>query len=341
MAKREPKEAYLYEKLTENKVRCYLCHHRCLIKDGDVGICQVRRNEGGALYSLVYGLTIARNIDPIEKKPLFHFYPGSECLSIATVGCNFQCPWCQNWQISQMVRDYGKIAGEWFPPEEVVKTAKRYNVSSISYTYTEPTIFFEYCYDTAKLAMKEGILNNFVSNGYMTPEAVEMIKPYLQAINVDLKAFSKEVYAKFMRAKLDGVLETIRALNSAGIWVEITTLVIPGLNDDEAQLHGCAEFIASVDKAIPWHVSRYHPDYKYDDSPATPLATLLRAREIGKSAGLRYVYSGNVPGDEGEHTFCSNCGELLIQRWGFSILKNKIKDARCPSCKTTIHGIGL
>lgn len=341
MTKRKPKEAYLYEKLADGKVQCHLCHHRCFIKDGDVGICQVRRNEGGTLYSLVYGLTIAKNIDPIEKKPLFHFYPGSDCLSIATVGCNFQCPWCQNWQISQMVRDHGKIVGEYFPPEEVVKTAKRYNCRSISYTYTEPTIYFEYAYDTARLAMEEGIYNNFVSNGYMTPEAVEMIKPYLQAINVDLKAFSKEVYKKFPRANLEKVLETIRTLHSAGIWVEITTLIVPGLNDDFEQLSALAEFIVQVDKAIPWHVTRYHPDYRYSSSPPTPIATLRRAREIGMEKGLRYVYTGNVPGEEGENTYCYNCGNLLIQRWGFSISKKNIKDGKCTKCGTRIDGIGM
>ncbi len=341
MEKRELKEAYLYEKLPANKVRCHLCHHRCLIHEGGTGICQVRQNRGGILYSLVYGLTIAKNIDPIEKKPLFHFFPGSKCLSVATVGCNFQCPWCQNWHISQMVRNDGEIAGEWFPPEEVVNTAKRYNVQSISFTYTEPTIFFEFAYDTAKLATQQGILNNFVSNGYMTPEAIEMIKPYLQAINVDLKAFSKEVYTNYIKAKLDGVLETIRALKNAGIWVEITTLIVPGLNDNELQLRGCAEFIASVDRAIPWHVSRYHPDYRYHSAPATPIATLQRARRIGIEAGLYYVYTGNIPGDEGEHTFCYNCGKLLIQRFGFSLLQYNIKDAHCPQCKVAIHGLGL
>ncbi|MCX7765343.1 MAG: radical SAM protein, partial [Candidatus Sumerlaeia bacterium] len=216
-----------------------------------------------------------------------------------------------------------------------------YKVRSVSYTYTEPTIFFEYAYDTAKLATQEGILNNFVSNGYMTPEAIEMIKPYLQAINVDLKAFSKDVYVNYIKAKLDGVLESIRALKTAGIWVEITTLIIPGLNDDEVQLRDCAEFIASVDRAIPWHVSRYHPDYRYHSAPATPVSTLQRARRIGIESGLYYVYTGNIPGDEGENTFCYNCGKLLIQRFGFSILQKNIQDAHCPQCKTAIHGVGL
>ncbi len=335
------KEAYLYEKLPDNKVHCNLCHHRCTIDEGDVGICKVRKNEGGTLYSLVYGKTIAHNVDPIEKKPLFHFFPGSRCLSIATVGCNFKCPWCQNWQISQMVSDHGRIAGEWFPPEDVVSMAQRHKCTSISYTYTEPTIFFEYAYDSAKLATEKGLYNNFVSNGYMTPEAVEMIAPYLNGINVDLKAFDKEVYSKQIKARLDKVLETIQVLHDAGIWLEITTLIVPELNDDEEQLTALAEFIASVDTAIPWHISRFHPNYHHTDSYPTPIDTIRRAREIGKKAGLRYIYTGNVPGDEGEHSHCYKCGALLIERWGFSIRSNNIENGVCPECNTPFDGFGI
>ncbi len=339
--KREVREAYLYEKLSNNKVRCNLCHHRCIIKDGESGICRVRKNEGGTLYTLVYGLTIAKHIDPIEKKPLYHFYPGSDSLSIATVGCNFVCPWCQNWQIAQMVRDSGRLRGEWLPPEEVVATAKRAGCRSISYTYTEPTIFFEYAYDTAKLAVEEGIENTFVSNGYMTPEAVEMIKPYLQAINVDLKAFSKEVYSKTIGGRLDRVLETIRTLKKAGIWLELTTLIVPNMNDDEAQLKGIVDFIADVDVSIPWHISRYHPAYKYSTPPATPVETLHKARDLAKEAGLRYIYIGNIHDETGGDTYCYKCGRLLIKRWGFTISQNHIEDSKCPTCGTRIDGVGL
>jgi pyruvate formate lyase activating enzyme len=332
------KEAMLYEKLEGNRVHCNLCNHRCTINDGELGLCKVRENRGGTLYSLVYGRSISQNVDPIEKKPLFHFQPGSTSLSIATVGCNFACEFCQNYSISQVVRDHGEIFGEDFPPEAVVKTAKRSGCKSISYTYTEPTIFMEYAYDIARLATGEGIRNVFVSNGYMTPEAIEVIKPYLDGINVDLKAFKEETYARVMKASLKKLLDSIRKIKEAGIWMEITTLIIPTMNDSPAELAQIAEFIASLGVETPWHVSRFHPMYRWTHISATPVSTLKRAVEIGREKGLRYVYSGNVPGDENENTHCYKCGDLLIQRFGFSILKYRLRNGACPKCGTPLDG---
>ncbi|MDY6843533.1 MAG: AmmeMemoRadiSam system radical SAM enzyme [Thermodesulfobacteriota bacterium] len=335
------KEALFYEKLGEHKVQCNLCNHRCTILSGKVGICGVRENRNGILYSLVYGKTITENVDPIEKKPLFHFYPGSKAFSIATVGCNFKCSHCQNSDISQMPRDAREIVGRDISPQDVVSLAKRYGCTSISYTYTEPTIFFEFVYDTAILAKKEGISNNFVTNGYITKEALQYIRPFLDAANIDLKSFSSEFYQKICGAKLEPVLDSIKLYKELGIWVELTTLIIPNYNDSEDELSRIAEFIKELGVETPWHVTRFHPTFRLKDQPHTPVTTLKRAREIGLSAGLRYVYEGNVPGEGGENTYCYHCKELLIERRGFSILKNSIANSRCPECASVIDGIGM
>lgn len=333
------KEAMLYSPKEGGKVYCFLCQHLCLVAPSKFGICGVRQNRDGKLYSQVYGEVIAAHVDPIEKKPLFHFLPGSTSFSIATVGCNFRCPFCQNWQISQASKRTGKgLSGETFSPEEIVRAAKRQGCLSISYTYTEPTIFFEYAYDTAKLAKEQGLANNFVTNGFMTPEALQAIKPYLDACNVDLKSFSENFYKQMCRARLEPVLESIRLMRELGIWVEVTTLVIPGQNDSEEELTQIARFIAGVDSDIPWHISRYHPDYKYDSSPATPVETLRRALAIGKREGLRYLYLGNVWG-EPEDTFCPRCQKLLIRRRGFGVHDFRLKDSACPYCGEAIAGI--
>ena len=293
------REAMFYERLEGNLVKCNLCSHRCRIPESKRGVCGVRENRDGTLYSLVYGRAVAQAVDPIEKKPLFHFYPGSRIFSIATVGCNFRCLNCQNYDISQMPREYGSIIGESLLPEEIVEKAKRYGCRSIAYTYTEPTVFFEYAYETAKLASKEGIKNVFVTNGYITEEALRELAPYLDAANIDLKGFSEEFYRKVCGARLEPVLESIKLHRELGIWVEVTTLIIPTLNDSEEVLKGIAEFISGVGEDIPWHVSRFYPAYKLIDLPPTPPETLRKARKIGLEAGLRYVYQGNVPG-EGE-----------------------------------------
>ncbi len=336
------KEAMLYEKLEDLQVRCNLCAHRCLIKDGKRGICLVRENREGTLYTLVYGRTISQAVDPVEKKPLFNFYPGTTAFSIATVGCNFRCQFCQNWEISQVVRDEHLIMGREATPEQLVANAKRYGCRSIAYTYTEPTIFTEYAYDTAKLAHEAGIANIYVTNGYMTEEMLEVFAPYLDAANVDLKAWSDEFYRKYCGARLQPVLDSLKKMKELGIWVEVTTLVIPTLNDSDEELRHIAEFIAQeLGVETPWHISRFYPHYKLTDKPPTPIATLNRAREIGMAAGLRYVYQGNVPGSQGENTFCYNCGKLLIGRYGYRIMEYHIKGSKCVHCGAQIDGVGM
>ncbi len=337
-------EAMLYTKEEDKKVSCRLCRHGCRISEGGYGICQVRYNDGGKLYSIFYAKPVTIAVDPIEKKPLFHYKPGTQALSLATPGCNFRCEFCQNWEISQYRAEgspYAINLSE-VPPESVVSKAKAKKCASISYTYTEPTIFFEYAYDIAKLAVKEGIGNNFVTNGYMTREALDTIHPNLHAANVDLKAFRKDTYRKVMKAQLDGVLDSIKYMKQLGIWVEVTTLVVPGMNDDPAELKDIANFIVENGREIPWHISRFHPHYHMDDASPTPLGTLKMAHDIGREAGLRYVYLGNVPGDPTENTYCYNCNELLIERTGFFVRSNKITNkGTCASCKAVIDGVDL
>ncbi|MBI4633433.1 MAG: AmmeMemoRadiSam system radical SAM enzyme [Deltaproteobacteria bacterium] len=333
------REALLYEKKDGGDVECRLCAHTCRIKPSKRGLCGVRENRKGALYTLVYGVLIARNADPIEKKPLFHLYPGSRSYSVATVGCNFRCTFCQNHDISQFPRERGDIAGREVTPAQIVEDAVNSGCRTISYTYTEPTIYFEYAYDTAVLAREKGLGNVFVTNGYMTKEALTMIAPYLDAANVDLKSFQDDFYRKMCGARLQPVLDSLRTMKDLGIWVEVTTLLIPSLNDEEDELRHIAGFIRSLGAETPWHVSRFHPQYKMTDLPLTPARTVQKAVQIGKESGLKYVYSGNIPGDDGEKTFCSHCGEMLIDRYGFSIRKQNISGAACPRCRTPLEGI--
>jgi len=334
-------EAYLYERLENDKVKCKLCSHRCVIKDGGRGICGVRENAGGSLQTLVYGKLIARNIDPVEKKPLFHFLPGTLSYSIATVGCNFRCRFCQNADIAQMPTDRsGMIMGETCRPSSVVDAALRAGCQSISYTYTEPTVYFEFAYETAKLAADQGLRNVFVTNGYMTAEALEMIHPHLDAANVDLKAFSDNYYQEQCGARLKHVQASLKLMKTLGIFVEVTTLIVPGLNDDSAELKKLAAFIAQdLGADTPWHISRFHPTYKLTDRPPTPVKTLLTAREIGVKAGLRYVYTGNVPGHAAENTFCASCGEMVIERVGFQVGKLQVRNGSCVHCGALIDGV--
>lgn len=334
------KEALLYRRLQNDKVSCFLCSHRCLIADGHFGICQARQNKGGRLYTLAYGEVCAANIDPIEKKPIFHMLPGSKSYSFAALGCNFRCGFCQNWRISQK-KEADKLGTNLEPksPEKIVSEALRYKCQSISYTYSEPTIFFEYALETAKLAKEKGLYNIFVTNGYMTAEAVEMIKPYLDAANVDLKSFNDENYRKICGGRLQPILETISLMRRLNIWIEITTLVIPGFNDSTIELKNIAGFLSGVGKEIPWHISRFHPDYKIMDKESTSLVKLKEAYTIGKNAGLRYVYIGNVL--EEEKTYCHNCGQSLISRGGFTVIKNILKEGSCPGCNTVLDGIAL
>lgn len=333
------KEALLYEKLQNNLVHCYLCSHHCRIGEEKFGFCGVRENIEGTLYTHAYGKVVAAHIDPIEKKPLYHFFPGSFSFSIATIGCNFRCGFCQNWEISQSsFREGGNLGGQEMTPQEIVNEALRNKCRSISYTYTEPTIFFEYAFDTAKLAKGEGLYNNFVTNGYMTKECIETIKPYLDAANVDLKFFKDSSYKKVCAGTLQPVLDSIRLMHELGIWVEITTLVIPGENDSDEELSGIADFIAAVDKNIPWHVSRFHPDYKITHRHPTPEATLERAQGIGIKAGLKFIYAGNVYG-WGNDTYCLNCKELLIKREVFTVLECNIEKGKCTHCNAVVPGV--
>jgi pyruvate formate lyase activating enzyme len=291
-------EALLYDKLKSKKVKCNLCNHHCLISLGKRGICGIRENKDGKLYSLVYGKAIAENIDPIEKKPFYHFLPGTLSLSIATVGCNFRCIHCQNAEISQITKEKPEdveILGKDLPPEKVIQGALDNNCPSISYTYTEPTIFLEYALDCMKLAKDKGLKNNWVSNGYMTKEALDLISSYLDAINVDLKAFTEKFYQEICGARLKPVLENLKDIKKRKIHLEVTTLIIPEKNDSEKELKKIAEFIKKeLGIDTPWHVSRFFPYYKLDHILPTPVEKINQVVEIGKAVGLKHVYAGNI-----------------------------------------------
>jgi pyruvate formate lyase activating enzyme len=334
-------EAVLYSRLDEDRVRCDLCSHRCVIEPGKTGICGVRMNQAGTLHSLVYGLAASAGIDPIEKKPIFHCLPGHDSFSFAAVGCNFQCSFCQNHSISQ-VRGCG-ISGQDAPPELLVQTALERGCRSISCTYTEPTVFFEYAADVCRRARAVGLHTVFVTNGFMTEEALEYLDGTLTCANVDLKAFSEKTYRTVMGGRLRPVLETLEEMKRRGIWVEVTTLVIPGLNDSEDELREIAGFISgTLGSETPWHVSRYHPDHRYRVSAATPASVIHRAVDLGIEAGLRYVYCGNLPGEDRESTYCWNCGALLIRRVGFTVRENLVSaDSKCSECGARVDGIGM
>ena len=337
------KEAVLWEPAEGQKVQCRLCSFRCRIGAGKLGHCNVRKNIGGKLYSLNYDKVCATNVDPIEKKPMYHFQPGSRSFSIAAVGCNFRCEFCQNWQISQAALETGRIDGEAITPEQIVEAAVRSGCKSIAYTYTEPTIFMELCNDCARPAKERGLANVFVSNGYMTREAIDFAADWLDAINVDLKAFTEDYYRKLCGARLEPVLDSIAYIaRQTKIWIEITTLLLPGQNDSEEELKKLAGWLVKeAGPDVPWHISRFYPQYKYTDSEPTPLESLQRAGEIGKAAGLHYVYLGNVPGTDGENTYCYKCHTKLIGRIGYRITANQIKDSKCPKCGTEIAGFEL
>ncbi len=344
-----------------SRVRCDLCSHRCGIADGVCGICGVRKNQGGVLYSLNYGELVAAGADPVEKKPLYHFQPGSKSFSVATVGCNFKCLHCQNSRISQVggrasqlgsvnhgldESAAGSVLGTYTTPEEVVGRAVASGCKSIAYTYTEPTIFYEYARDCAELAAAEGLKNIYITNGYMTEECLEQMKNesgkvWIDGANVDIKSFSDDFYRRVCSARLAPVLETVERMVEADVWVEITTLVIPGYNDSEEELRQLAAWIKKTNPAIPWHLSAFFPTYKLLDAPPTPAMTIERARQIGLEEGLRYVYSGNLRGDSGESTYCYNCKELIIKRKGYEIFENQIKDNKCPFCSAVIDGVEL
>ena len=329
-----------WERLEDQKVHCFLCAQECKIDPDKRGICHVRENRGGQLFSLNYGQIIAEHLDPIEKKPLFHFLPGSLSYSIATVGCNFMCLHCQNSDISQYPRAHqGQIRGDERQPEAIVANALAYHSASISYTYTEPTIFLEYAQDLGRLAREQGLKNVFVSNGFMTAESATALAEFCDGDNIDLKSMRDDFYRKVCKARLQPVLDSIVRLKQLGIWIEVTTLVIPGYNDSMEELTDIAQFIKGVGPDIPWHVTAFYPTFKMMDRPATPVATLRRAREIGLKAGLHHVYTGNIPGEGGENTYCYACQEMLIERLGYTIRGYHLKEGKCPKCQTTIAGV--
>ena len=329
-------QAILFERQPENKVKCNLCARRCLISDGASGFCLVRKNQGGTLYTLNYGKAVSACVDPISKKPLSHFNPGAQVMSVAAAGCNFRCQFCDNWMISQEK----EVAGTNFPPANIVKMAREKNCQGIAYTYTEPTIYMEYACDTAELAHQVGFFNTFVTNGYMTPEAVKAVAPYLDAATVDFKAGGDPDFYKSVSAvpNVAAIYEALKELKVQGIHIEITNLVIPKIGDDMDRLRGMAKWIKDyLGKDTPFHLLRFHPDYKMTTVPATPVQTLEQAYMTCKEIGLNYAYLGNVPGHPAENTYCPNCNEAVVKRYSFEITRwNLTKDMRCPVCGTTI-----
>lgn len=330
------RESYLYT-ASGDEVICQTCQRRCIIPEGCTGWCGTRINEGGTLYSLIYGAVSALSINPIEKKPVFHFLPGSRWLSLGSLGCNFRCPGCQNWEIAHWKE--GKQFTEYLSPEELVLHAKRTGCAGLSFTFNEPTLWFEYTLESSKRAKEDGLFTNYVTNGFITGEALEMIAPFLDVYRVDLKGFTEETYRRIAHTeKVSGILDIIRQVKALGIHLEIVTNIIPGYNDREEELRSIAAWIGELDPATPWHVTRFHPQCELRHIPPTPIKVLERAQEIGAEEELRYVYIGNVPGHRGENTYCHNCGELLIERDIFDIKTNRISGGRCFNCNSVIPG---
>jgi len=335
------KKAILWKKLEKGAVECEACNFRCKIDLGMLGNCRVRKNVDGELFSIVYGEISSVNIDPIEKKPLFHFYPGIRTYSIGTLGCNFKCLFCQNYDISQATPDENNFFGKEITPEEVVENARIYDCKAIAYTYNEPSIFIEFVVDTARVAKKYDLKNVYVTNGYETKETLEKLKGLVDAMNIDLKSMSDEFYMKVCGAvKVEKVLETIALAHKMGFWIELTTLLIPDHNDSEKEIKEIAKFIADLDKNIPWHISRFFPMHRMENVASTPLETLMKAYKIGIDAGLKYVYVGNLEDNEHENTVCPKCGKVVIERnWREGRVDVRIvKKKKCLECGEEIAG---
>ncbi len=326
-----------YYKKDENssKIVCLLCSHYCKLKDGQTGICGVNKNISGELKNLVYGKVAALNVDPIEKKPLYHFLPTSKSLSFGTVGCNFKCPFCQNWGISQEKNIDSKSKD--VSPDELVELALYHECRSISYTYNEPTIFYPFIKDVAVKAKENGLKNVFVTNGFESKEMVEDMAGLIDGANVDLKSFQSDYYKKELGGGLDTVLQNIKMMKKLGIWVEVTTLIVPTKNSSSSEIREIVKFIVSVDRFMPWHISAFHPDYKEKNLPSTSMDMLLNAYNIAKEEGLEYVYIGNI-GFEND-TLCPECGEVLIQRRGFGAKVTGLENNRCKKCKRVLEGV--
>ena len=332
----------LAERQPDGAVRCGVCAHRCLVRPGREGICHVRENRDGTLVSTAYGQAVAGALDPIEKKPLFHVEPGSRAWSIATPGCPFHCTFCQNWQISQGPRLGMDLHPRFTPPEVVVEDALEADADSIAYTYVEPTVFLEYALDVGRLGRAAGLRNLFITDGYATPEAIALLATVIDAANVDLKSFDDAFYRRFCGARLAPVLDSILAMRAAGIFLELTTLVIPDHNDADSNLRAIADWIVrNLGPETPWHVSRFYPAYRMPDVPPTPIASIRRAAEIGREAGLAHVDAGNAPELDGESTHCAGCGDVVIERRGYVVRNLLTPDGACRHCGRRLAGIGL
>lgn len=335
------REAEVYHSLGDGSVRCLACGHRCIIREGKRGICQVRFNQGGRLYA-PWGYVSGLNIDPIEKKPFFHVMPGTRTLTFGMLGCDLHCSYCQNWITSQALRDPAAGAPiERVSPQEMVELALRYHSPFITSSYNEPLITAEWAVSVFKAAQPHGIRGLFVSNGNLTPEVLKYLRPYLAGYKIDLKSMSDRSYRQ-LGTTLQNVLDGIRMVHQSGLWLEVVTLVVPGFNDSDEELREAARFLVSLSPDIPWHVTAFHRDYKMLDHDDTDVRTLLRAAEIGRSEGLRYVYAGNIPGAVGrwENTYCPQCDALLVKRWGFRVLEDHLTGSgKCPKCNTPIPGV--
>lgn len=333
-----PVVARFWQKVDNNKVLCQLCPHECTVAIGRRGLCRVRKNDGGRLYTLVHGKPVAIGVGPIEKAPFHHFVPGHKRLTIATAGCNFKCKHCQNWSLSQ--RDFEEIRYLNQSPREIVARVKMAGLNSVSFTYTEPTIFFEYMYDIAKLARANGIKTTIVTNGFINPEPLKAILKHIDAVRVDLKAFCEDFYRQISGASLKPVLTTLKIVQEQGVWLEIINLVIPTLNDCPDDIRAMCEWILkNLGADVPIHFNRFHPAFQMTHLPPTPVKTLEMAYQIAQDVGLNFASIGNVPGHPGDNTFCPDCGKKLIHRAGLAVLANNIKDGKCRFCKRDIPGV--
>ncbi|MDH7511781.1 MAG: AmmeMemoRadiSam system radical SAM enzyme [Clostridiales bacterium] len=331
-------EAWYYKKHPDREIECYLCPRACKLGDKERGYCGVRENIGGTYYTLVYGKACTMNVDPIEKKPFFHFLPRTNALSIATAGCNVNCKFCQNWQISQVRAE--QVQHFDFPPQDVVESALKYDCPSIAYTYTEPVVFYEYMYDTSVEARKRGVKNCVVTGGHISQEPLLELTKVVEAIKIDLKAFSEDFYKNYVRGELQPVLDAIKAVHKSKVWLELVYLVIPSLNDSPQEIRAMCQWIGSeIGQEIPLHFSRFYPMYLIKNLPPTPVSTLEKAHTIAREEGLKYVYIGNVPGHKAESTYCPRCQSLIIQRTGFEIKKIELKNGKCKFCQNPIPGI--
>jgi len=338
VAKDSLKEARYYVKLPGQRIRCELCPWQCMVEEGKRGICEVRENRKGIYYSLVYGHVVAQHLDPIEKKPFFHFLPSSTAFSIATVGCNFNCKYCQNWDIAQ--RRPEEMETPYISPEEIVRLAKRSGSDSVAYTYTEPVIFTEFVYDVSVEARKAGLRNVIISNGFISQKPLLDLTRVIDGYKVDLKAFEENFYRDIVEGMLQPVLDTLITLKAQNVWTEIVYLVVPTLNDQDASFRNMAKWVLKeLGPDVPVHFSRFYPQYKLQKLPPTPTATLERAWNIAREVGLHYVYLGNIPGHPAENTYCPNCNKLLIRRRGFLVMENFLQNGRCSFCGQRIPGV--